>query len=308
MAKWCAVMLVALALGGLRPGGALQLVQSSQRLAIERAGQTVRLRPSPGEPTFAAAAAGVRCVINRHDGDHGGGFKLTMPPWTRGDAAFMSGLVVPGRVISARELECNVPRVITSGNTTLALAAPANASADPRWAAASAEHFALFQPEFGRRPYVREDTAEIVAAVDASLFGQRLRIEAVVGGVAVRRTVTPAGPWLRLAFALAGVPRTLYEVVEIALTLPSGERVAHPRTFARAVAPELRAPANLSTQLPVVWQVDAAARALRADSTPVIANGWFSGGYDHEAAGVPPRALYPFGGSGQNMSSWLHTQ
>ena len=60
--------------------------------------------------------------------------------------------------------------------------------------------------------------------------------------------------------------------------------------------------------MPVVWQVDAATRALRADGIPVIANGWFSGGYDHESAGVPPRTAYPFEGSGQTMDAWKLTQ
>ena len=36
----------------------------------------------------------------------------------------------------------------------------------------------------------------------------------------------------------------------------------------------------------MVWQVDASRRALLADGVPVIANGWFSGGYDHESAGA----------------------
>eukprot|EP01052_Picozoa_sp_SAG31_P060924 SAG31_NODE_20047_length_585_cov_0.845679_1_plen_167_part_00 len=79
----------------LRLACALQLVVPSispagqQRLAIERDNQTVRLMPSAGEPPFPAGTT--RCLLNRNDGDHGGGFKLTLPPWTRGDMNFMSG-------------------------------------------------------------------------------------------------------------------------------------------------------------------------------------------------------------------------
>eukprot|EP01047_Picozoa_sp_COSAG01_P006691 COSAG01_NODE_246_length_20450_cov_195.166822_4_plen_556_part_00 len=300
---------------------ALELgLEQGPRVAIERS-TVLRLRTSGDEPPLSAAAA-LRCVVNRNDGEHGGGFKLTMPPWTRGldngqgPLGFMHGLVVPGRRQSASLLECDLPPVITSGNTTVALLAPGgsttNSTIDPRWRPVFVEHFALFQPEFGRRPYVRETEGEIVAALDKSLFGLApLTISATIGGKPTRHTLTSVhGPWLRLPFGFGGLPRTLYELVNITLALPSGEVIRHPRTFARAPPPEALAPANLSRAavFPVVWQVDAVTRALRADSTPVIANGWFSGGYDHESAGTPPRAEHPFAGSGQNMSSWLHTQ
>lgn len=32
---------------------------------------------------------------------------------------------------------------------------------------------------------------------------------------------------------------------------------------------------------------------LRVDGTPLISNGWFGGGYDHESAGLPPRIELP---------------
>ena len=319
------VVVVVLLLVLLAEAEALELGPGQPpRTAIERAA-TLQLRPSAGEPPFTAAGGGpLRCVLNRNDGEHGGGFKLTLPPWTRGldegqgPSGFMSGLVVPGRRLTAsNSIECDLPPVITSGNTSIALLAlggsATNTTIDERWAPAFVEHFALFQPEFGRRPYIRETAGEIVAALDHSLFGLTpLLVSATIGGESIRHTLTAgaSGPWVRLPFDLTPLPPTLYELVNITLVLPSGEAICHPRTFARAPPPETAAPGNVSSggQLPVVWQVDAVTRALRADATPVVANGWFSGGYDHESAGTPPRVEHPFTGSGQNMSSWLHTQ
>ena len=270
----------------LSGAGALELGPGQPpRTAIERA-STVRLRLSTGEPPFEAAGRGpLRCVLNRNDGEHGGGFKLTLPPWTRGidmgqgPSGFMSGLVVPGRRLTASSVECDIPPVFTSGNTSVALLAPGgsatNTTIDDRWAPAFVEHFALFQPEFGRRPYVRETQGEIVAALDHSLFGLTpLSVSTTIGGRKIRHTLATGvgGPWVRLPFDLPPLPPNAYEVVNITLTLPSGETVDHPRTFARAPPPEDSAPGNLSSggQLPVVWQVDAITRALRADDTPVV--------------------------------------
>jgi hypothetical protein len=176
-------------------------------------------------------------------------------------------------------------------------------TASNTWADAFFEHFSLFQPEWGRRPYVRETEAEIVAAIDDSLFGTNLTLEAKIGDVEVRHSFSAQGPWIRHSFSLADIPKAFSILVNITLILSNGEKVVHPRHFSRAVPPTATA-----ATCPVVWQVDHTRRSLRADGIPWIANGWFSGSYDHESAGIPTRLSYPFNRSGQTADAWRKTQ
>ena len=288
---------------------ALEITGEQQRVAIERR-TALRLRPAAGEPPFDATIAARGCLLNRNDGKHGGGFKLTLPPHTRGEKEFMNGLIMPAKLVAGAdghgsELECLVQKVITTGNTSVSVAAADKTnkvSGDPRWRPAHFEHYAIFQPDFGRRPYVRETEGEIVAAIDESLFGTPLTFSAFIAarpgerGSLINHSATVHGPWFRFSFPLdaASLPTTLYSLTNITLTLPTGEQIVHPRVFARAPPPEQSQSGTGSSggggggngTMPVVWQVDASRRALLADGVPVIANGWFSGGYDHESAGA----------------------
>lgn len=209
----------------------------------------------------------------------------------------------------------------------------ANGTADQRWGVAYFEHFALFQPEWGRRPYIREKSAEIVFAVDTSLVNVGLRLEATIGTFTLQHSFSPVGPWCRRTFSLATIPASISVLVNVTLTIvATGERIVHPRLFSRAPAPEVATSpqqhtdtangttsaavsppipttrVKQPTMLPIVWQVDHTIRSLRADGVPWIANGWFSGGYDHESAGIPPRLAFPFESSGQTAEAWEKTQ
>ena len=92
---------------------ALQPSDPQQRLAIERRTALI-IAPSQGEPKFTADLSARGCLLNRNDGDSGGGFKLTMPPHTRGEKEFMNGLRMPAKLLPSGELECLVHPVITT--------------------------------------------------------------------------------------------------------------------------------------------------------------------------------------------------
>ena len=125
---------------------------SAPRIAIERR-STLRLRPAGGEPAFDKTVAARGCLLNRNDGQHGGGFKLTLPPHTRGEKESMSGLIMPSKLLVSGELECQVHKVITTGNTTISVASADRqnkVSGDPRWRAAHFEHYAARRCHWSR--------------------------------------------------------------------------------------------------------------------------------------------------------------
>lgn len=316
-----------------------------------------------GRDPFTRNQLAVVCVLDRH-----GSFTLGKPGYAQGNNG-NDGRWVTGTVSAdGTSVRCPVPSATTAGNTTIGLAFVASGidktssidatqatepfpPADPRWALASLRHFAVFQPAFSRRPYVRESMGAVVAEVDASLAGQKLVANIslpnavvsrqVVGprtGVRIKYEINHAAPSRlchnfqcrktgscrlciplrprpnmyspllippshpphmmstslvkiftmhgnqhahRVDFSLADLPRTMWTMVNISLTLPDGTVVAHPRVLARA-SPE-RVPLGTT-----VFQVNHESASLLRDGIPFVANGWFAGGYDGESAGTPP--------------------
>eukprot|EP01052_Picozoa_sp_SAG31_P068872 SAG31_NODE_27680_length_422_cov_0.640867_1_plen_51_part_10 len=48
--------------------------------------------------------------------------------------------------------------------------------------------------------------ADVVAAIDQTLFGQRVQIAATIGGEQVlRKILTPQGSWIRVSFSLKNI-------------------------------------------------------------------------------------------------------
>jgi hypothetical protein len=125
---------------------------------------------------------------------------------------------------------------------------------------------------------------------DSTLRGQTLRFSATVAGVAVSGAV-PGGDNVSLPFALDGMPPSVTEEVELALTLtlPPGQgdggvaTVTHTRTFVRVPPPAVGSGI-------VAWQVDHASKGLLVDGAPFIAAGWFGAGGLGESVGLPPAA------------------
>lgn len=146
----------------------------------------------------------VICVLDRH-----GSFTLGKPGYAQGNNG-NDGRWVTGTVSAdGKSVRCPVPSATTAGNTTVGLAFVASGvdktsgidatqatgpfpPADPRWALASLRHFAVFQPAFSRRPYVRESMGAVVAEVDTSLAGQKLVVNiSLPNGVVSRQVVGP---------------------------------------------------------------------------------------------------------------------
>ena len=84
--------------------------------------------------------------------------------------------------------------VWTAGVTSLWLT-PAGTGLDAdSWNVSFVEYFALLNPAWGRRPYVREATGSIVVATDRSLFGKSLRLTArITSDVSVEATRAGCG-------------------------------------------------------------------------------------------------------------------
>ena len=169
------------------------------------------------------------CVVARWHG-----YSLTAPNLDGSKA-----LHVPATYINATHLSCRLSAVTTAGNTTVALNTTAttkckgwpicggphrfscDAPQQGGYHCAFVEHFALFAPAFGRRPYIAETHGSIVVDTDYSLqSAQQLTVTADLGhGVTVKQQVR-AGARGKVVFRLDALPSTMSADVAITLTLP----------------------------------------------------------------------------------------
>jgi hypothetical protein len=314
------LLLTAVAAVVLRPALSAEVMgytsPAGPRLAIEQT-HTLVLTPSSGEPPFHAAAAAV-CVVT----SAGSGFAIGLPTHQPINATSSDGvilpvrknlmqglLIVPAKVKSAKEATCELPSFGTVGNTSVCIvlghvdpfgAAPpkllCNAGADnSTYGAAFFSRFALFSPQFGRRPFVREETGSIVVLTDRSLRGQPLRMHATIAGMSVSHSFT-GGTNISVPFSLSPLPASVLDDVDISLTLGDGHTVvSHTRTFVRVAPPEARSGV-------VAWQVDHASKGLLVDGVPFIAAGWFGSGGLHESAGLPVAAVAAAAHGARTMS------
>jgi hypothetical protein len=301
--------LLALAVLVVRPALAAEIVgftaRDGPRLAIEQT-HTLRLRPSAGEKAFNSGASSAVCVLT----GAGDGFAIGMPthqPINDSDPEagppvrknLMAGLlIVPASVVGPRELTCELPRFGTVGNTSVCVVlgpvspygvAPpkltCNAGDDgSAYAPAFYHRLALFSPQFGRRPFVREAHGSVILLTDRSLAGQSLLFHATIAGLAISHRFV-GGTNVSIPFPLAEMPPSVLEDVVLSLTLGDNTTVvSHTRTFVR-VPP----PADGSGL--VAWQVDHTSKGLLVDGVPLVPTGWFGSGGLHESAGLPVAAV-----------------
>lgn len=286
----------------------------SDRLAVELT-HRVALAPFAGEPAFATGAGDhAHCVLT----SAGGGFTVGLPtaqvlnasePKSALRKNLMSGLIiVPATVEGPGSVVCELPELGSAGNTSLcvvlgpvdpwAVAPPKGAcsagAGNTSYAPAYFSRFALFSPQFGRRPFIREQQGSVIMLTDSTLRGQTLKFSATVAGHAISGTV-PGGGNVSIPFALAALPATVTEDVELSLTLtlPPGQgsggsgggvaTVSHTRTFVRVPPPAVDSGI-------VTWQVDHTTKGLLVDGAPFIAAGWFGSGGLMESVGLPPAA------------------
>ena len=279
------------------------------RLAVELAAD-LPLHRSAGEPPFSAAIAAAGCTVDRVLNT---GFTVVLPGFVRGQKSHADWVHTNATRVDDNTMICHVPKLITTGNTSVIAAAAAG-----NYSAAYFHSFTLFSPAWGLRPYVRETNGSVVTQLDEALLHtpEDLSICVQLAGQGAKCALNLALPpaprraYLQLPFALnaLGLPRNVSILTTLALTFPAAAVAAiqrggaaaatslvamHPRVFARAAPPSTAAKGTR------VWQVDHAAPGgvLRVDGTPFIANGWFGGAYDHESAGIPPRLQVPLPGT-----------
>jgi hypothetical protein len=279
--------------------------QLGPRLSIEQT-HTLKLQPSAGEPNFHAASGDAVCVII----GAGDGFAIGLPTHQAINSSdpeagpplrknLMEGLlIVPASVTGPRVATCEVPKFGTVGNTSVCVVlgpvspydtAPpkltCNAGPDnSTYAPAFFHRLALFSPQFGRRPFIREQNGSVILMTDSSLAGQRLHFQATIAGLEISHQFV-GGTNVSFTFPLTEMPASVVEDVVLSLTLGDGKTVvSHTRTFVRVPPPAVGSGL-------VAWQVDHTSKGLLVDGVPFIATGWFGSGGLHESAGLPVAAV-----------------
>ena len=165
------------------------------RVALETGGEIILMRNASEPPfvlppaldTAGPGPAGPLCVVVRTAGE---GYSLRKPGYTLGLKGFGSGPFMKSyrlageelnatlAVINASAVSCKLPSVWTAGVTTVFLTLDGTGRDAGNWSASTFEYFALLNPAWGRRPYVRESEGSLVVATDRSLFGQQLKLTA----------------------------------------------------------------------------------------------------------------------------------
>ena len=281
------------------------------RYALDGPGATVQLH----HPALLAAKFTILgCSIDRHDPNVGWpGYSRPNGTKHTSDAVFMPATRAPTPGVALCDLGKAEFPLITSGNATLSVLTsdcppePCTHVPTPKCCSAISgyvELFALFDPQFGRRPYFHEAEGSIVVATDPSPLSWHgaatLRITATLpGGVAVSAEV-PAGGRYRIPVDMAKVPPKASEVVTITLSGPAGLRISKQRRFVRHPPPP-------QTSAITAFQVDhEVGGGLRANGAQFLAQGWFNGGYSHTVDGLGAKAFAQILGVGE--PNWYERQ
>jgi hypothetical protein len=247
---------------------------AAYRVALERP-TAVEVDVPPG----SHLASPPRCVIDRKP-------SVGWPGYTRpnGSKKTPDAVGMPATAVSATRVRCHFDAaewpLLTGGNASLTVDSVNGSGKLGLPGGRAVELFALFEPQWGRRPYLREHEGALVLAVDASLGAAQLRVQATLpGGVRIDATVR-AGSAVRVPFSLAQVPVAVDEVVAITLVdKVGGWNITKSRRF-------IRHPPPPSDAAFVSWQVDhETGGGLLADGVPFLAQGWFNGGWNHELDG-----------------------
>ena len=303
------LLLLAASADGARIKGSADIF-AGPRLAVELT-HTITLEPSAGEPPMGPSSV-AHCVLLGT-----GGFAIGLPTAqpinsSHNDAGkgwvlrknLMNGLLILPATVKDNQLQCEVPQFGSAGNTSVCAvlgpvdpwaAAPPPLTCNPgadnsTYAPAFFQRFALFSPQFSRRPYIREQNGSVVVLTDRSLRGQTLQLTASLGNGSAQISATiRGGSNVSVPFSLAGLPPAVEEDVELSLTVvaqPGGRKqtATHTRRFVRAAPPAKGSGI-------VTWQVDHTTKGLLVDGAPFIAAGWFGSGGLHESVGLPAGAI-----------------
>ena len=152
---------------------------SPARLPTETGGVLTVMR-GPGEKPFNKLA-NYSCLLGRK-----GQFSIVLPPKNYKQTGVH--VSAPGVVVDGDKIMCQVPRVVTAGNTTVCVttitpatklqthfqplengmlkAAKKDVCTDLSYAPAHFIHFPLFVPAFDRRPWIREAEGALLAHLD----------------------------------------------------------------------------------------------------------------------------------------------
>ena len=184
---------------------AVVLDVSQGRLAVELTHKLI-LTPNSSEPPFPIANDTAHCVLTG-----AGGYAIGLPTAQPLNASgmpvgggvlrknLMGGLLILPATVNATtgSASCELPPLSSAGNTSVCVVfgtadpwgpAPAagwNNACNGTWAQpAYFERFALFSPQFGRRPYFHEQEGTVVLLTDWSLRGEVVELAGVVNGTA----------------------------------------------------------------------------------------------------------------------------
>jgi hypothetical protein len=171
------------------------------------------------------------CQIDRHDPNVGWpGYSRPNGTKHTSDAIFMPATALPSGRVACQMTKGEFP-MITSGNATLSVL-PAGCTKEscvhvptPKCCTATSgyvELFALFEVQFGRRPYLYETNGSMVILTDASLAGVKLRLTATLPGGIEIDTPVPGGRKWRVQFEMVQLPAKINKVINISLTLGEG--------------------------------------------------------------------------------------
>jgi hypothetical protein len=218
------------------------------RLALEQPGDV-----DVAIPAHAQLSSPARCLLDRKP-------SVGWPGYTRPNSSKRTtdGVGCPATLVNPTTVRCHLANaewpLLTGGNASLTvdgINGTAKGASLPGGRAV--ELFALFEPQWGRRPYLREAEGALVLALDASLAqAGALHVTATLPGGAKIDASVSAGCTVRVPFTLAGVPVAVDELVQITLTAADSKRfppITKGRRFIRHPPP----PANATF---VSWQVD----------------------------------------------------
>lgn len=219
-----------------------------------------------------------RCVIDRKP-------SVGWPGYTRphGSKKTPDGVGMPATALSPTRVRCHLDSaewpLLTGGNASLTVDSINGTGKLGLPGGRAVELFALFEPQWGRRPYFRERDAALVLAIDDSLDSASLRVQAILPGGDRIDAAVSAGR-VRVPFSLARLPIAIDNIVGITLIhVTDGWNITKSRRLIRHPPP----PRNSTF---VTWQVDhEVGGGLLADGVPFLAQGWFNGGWNHELDG-----------------------
>ena len=206
-------------------------------------------RPVPVDvdiPPGSRLASPPRCAIDRKP-------SVGWPGYTRphGSKKTSDAVGMPATALSPTRVRCHLDSaewpLLTGGNASLTVDSVNGSGKHGLPGGRNVELFALFEPQWGRRPYLRESDGALVLAIDDSLDSTSLRVQAALPGGERIDAAVSAGR-VRVPFSLARLPSDVDEIVAITLMNTAGWNITKSRRL-------IRHPPPPSDATFVTWQV-----------------------------------------------------